>query len=231
MRRFTVPPFSLTRGASRPPTRRESGETSGLCQIGVLRLRQPRELRARADAELPVDAGQGGGHRVLGEKQGSSDFAVRAALSDERGDPAFCRRQALDPRAASDRPQLAAGPLRPPGRPERLKALESRGDRLPGGAFLARSPPNGSECQERPRASERVANGLVLYDRSLELSQRVVEVAASGREEAEQLKGRLGEAGFADEPSPDGGDEITQEPLAGEEGFLRCSSGLTSFDR
>ena len=156
MRRFTVPPFSITRGASRPASRRESGETSGLCQIGVLRLRQPCELGARADAELPVDAGEGGGHRVLGEKERSGDLAVRAALGDERGDPAFRGRQALDPCAAADRPELGAGLLRPPGRPAGLEALEGCLDRLPGRALLPRpssDTPSAKSARARPNRS------------------------------------------------------------------------------
>ena len=94
-----------------------------------------RELRAGADAELPIGARQRALDRVLGDEEGRGDLAVRAALGDERRDPALGLRQlTARGRAAADPRQLASCLLGPergaePLEDRRAPARASRGRR------------------------------------------------------------------------------------------------------
>ena len=104
---------------------------------------------AGANAELAIDARQGRLDGVLGEEEGCRDLSVRAALGDERGDPALGLGElAVRCSAAADARQLGARLRGPQRRAELIEACARVLERLPGGAALLRAPLRAPEREQ-----------------------------------------------------------------------------------
>src|SRR5919197_2279335 len=89
----------------------------------VRALQHPRQLLARADAELPVDVLEMALDRLLGHEEGLRDLAVRKSLGGERGDAALADRERVG--AGEDEParaRAARAQLRPGALDERVGA-------------------------------------------------------------------------------------------------------------
>src|SRR6185369_8115360 len=82
----------------------------------------PRELTARAHAELSIHARECSLNRVLGDEERRRDLAVRVSFGHERGDSALALRQVAPRRsAAPDSAEVGAGLVRPEPRAEALE--------------------------------------------------------------------------------------------------------------
>ena len=142
-------------------------------------FRQPEgQLGARSGRRASVDAREAL-DGVLGEEERGGDLAVRAALGDERRDPALGLGQlAARGRAAADARQLGARLLGPERRAEALE----RGERLleggAGGAAPLRAPLRPAEREQRARVLERIRAAGMLGERALEAREGAVEIAA-----------------------------------------------------
>src|SRR5829696_1673705 len=168
-------------------------EISGLCGDAV------RELGAGADAELAVDARQRRLDRVLREEERRRNFAVRAALGDEHGDPPLRLRQLVARRCpAADPCELGPRLLGPERRAQLLEGGACLLERRAGGAATLRAALRPAEREQRARAMERVGRPVVFGERSLEALERALEPAGALLPRLEDLVG-LGELADRDQ--------------------------------
>ena len=139
--------------------RRRGGNvrTSELCSRRRLVSQPPRELGARAHAELGVDVGQVARHGPLAEEQRGRDLAVRPALGDEGGDAALGRGQPFlapapaDPRRARRAPSSPSRPRRAARTPSSAASIASRAARF--WRARRRTTPSASSARARPKGS------------------------------------------------------------------------------
>src|SRR5512133_988528 len=128
-------------------------ETSVLCEGRLFRFpcKPGRQLGARPDAELAVDAGQRRLDRVLGQEERRGDFAVRAALGDKGGNPALALRQvAARGRPSSDSTQFGPYLASPKRRAQIFEDRERALERRPRRPALLRPPLGRPQREKRP---------------------------------------------------------------------------------
>src|SRR5439155_6206112 len=115
------------------------------------------ELRARADAELPVDLREVPLDRVQAQAELGGDLAIPSACDDELDDAPFgLREPAFVRRPSADAPELRARLLQPESRAETLEDLDSPFEGLARRALVLRFALHRSEREQRPGELERV---------------------------------------------------------------------------
>src|SRR5829696_4997129 len=142
-----------------------------------------RELGARAYAELRVHAREVTLHRALREEQRRRDLSVRPTSRHELRHAALGRRQLKAAGATADGAELVPGSLGPPLGAEVVKHRDGSLDRVARGALLARAATDDPEREQRPRASKRLADGLMTRGRVGEQLLGEGDITARGGDE------------------------------------------------